>query len=707
MGLKRNGNKPASLHPQQNNGNEELLSLLGKNTKQKAPKKRLILLIGGGVMLLGAAAALLFILPKSQQTSGETVYREYTVSRGDVTVGQSESSSISLNRETVTFPVSATVEEVYVKAGSSVKAGDPLVRLNLDDISSGLSSYELQLEIAGLQLEQAKLQLETKLLQAKQQLETSKETGSLASSNEALTLNELQLALEQAQSSLASAQKEYEEYCVLNASFDSDYSKLLRLEQKVEDWKEEVEDLEEALSSVSTSTSKLSSAQSGLESAWSSLKSAAATLSTSAEFVNALANLSTGATTMDDLVSQVGDYYNMGSSSPGSATLADSSVLTNVSAALGEAVSLYASSTGTSTAVDSYVEKFQDAMSNMATYSHRVQKYTDSAQEEEDEAAGLQEDLNDAKETLSYWQQAYDDFKEEYTQLYGNVTDGEALADKVTQAQQAMEQAQLSLDKAVINAQTGATSAEQKAQSALTGASTAQTTYELTEMELSQAVDAAQEEYDYLEDQIEEVKSMLSDDGIVYAACNGMVASINVEQGDSVSVLVDGDTNQIMAYATLLTMTNISDVYVPITISEEDILDVSIGQKASVTMNAFPNRTFDAEVDTITVESSRSGAATVSYTVNIRFSEENELDMFEGMSAEITLIQRIAQDVLYVSNQAVSNTDGVATVLKKGEDGLGVVTQVTTGFSDGRYVEILSGLQEGDVVLVESAVGRS
>ena len=165
-------------------------------------------------------------------------------------------------------------------------------------------------------------------------------------------------------------------------------------------------------------------------------------------------------------------------------------------------------------------------------------------------------------------------------------------------------------------------------------------------MELEQAVEAAQETYDELEDQIEEVRSLLSDDGIVYADCNGLVASISVEEGDDVEVFIDEDTNLILSYATILTMTDISSVYVPITISEEDILNVSIGQEATVTMSAFPNQTFAAEVDTITVESARSGAATVSYTVNVRFAEENTLDMLEGMSAEVTLVQRAARDVL-------------------------------------------------------------
>ena len=170
-------------------------------------------------------------------------------------------------------------------------------------------------------------------------------------------------------------------------------------------------------------------------------------------------------------------------------------------------------------------------------------------------------------------------------------------------------------------------------------------------------------------------------------------------------VTYDEDTDTLHEQ-TLLMLSDISSVYVPITISEEDILNVSIGQPATVTMNAFEDRTFDAEVDTLSVTAARSGASTVSYTVNVRYKGENELNMYEGMSADITLIQRSEEDVLYVNNQAITNNNGITTVLLQ-RDGETVETKVKTGFSDGQYVEIISGLEEGDVVLAQSGVSRA
>lgn len=115
-------------------------------------------------------------------------YRQYTVQRGDITVGTSESSSISLDRETITFPVSTTVEKVFVKAGSSVQEGDPLMQLNLSEIQAGLVSYQLQLELASLELEQARLDQQSRLLAAEQTYQSALLEGSLAETAESVTV---------------------------------------------------------------------------------------------------------------------------------------------------------------------------------------------------------------------------------------------------------------------------------------------------------------------------------------------------------------------------------------------------------------------------------------------------------------------------------------------------------------------------------------
>jgi multidrug resistance efflux pump len=120
-----------------------------------------------------------------------------------------------------------------------------------------------------------------------------------------------------------------------------------------------------------------------------------------------------------------------------------------------------------------------------------------------------------------------------------------------------------SLCKTGVSLTTGSASAEQDSELAKNEASTAQTTLELPELQLQQAVDSAQEEYDTLNTEIQELKESIALDGVVLAPCTGMVASIGVEEGDSFDVTYNEDLGMLMTQ-TLCTLTNISDVYVPL-----------------------------------------------------------------------------------------------------------------------------------------------
>ncbi len=355
-------------------------------------------------------------------------------------------------------------------------------------------------------------------------------------------------------------------------------------------------------------------------------------------------------------------------------------------------------------------EEYYQASASFSSRKARLESIEEEIEElqeeiEEEGQVASSSSLPALKSELASYQEYYNEYKAEFADLYGNnVEDLDDVEAQLAILSANVEKTELALAKANLALNTGSTNANQDSALAKSEASTAKTTLELAKMQLQQAVDAAQEKQDRLAAEIEELKESIASDGLVLSPCTGMVASVNVEEGDSFDVTYNEDLGMLMTQ-TLCTLTDISSIFVPITISEEDILDVSIGQEANVTMNAFEGRDFDAEVDAITVESSRSGAATVTYTVNVRLKGENTQLMYEGMSADVTLVQRAALDVLYVNVAAVTNVSGVATVQKL-VDGEPITAEVKTGFSDGRYVEITEGLQEGDTVLAESAVGR-
>ena len=609
---------------------DQLAALVGEK-KTKSRPRWLWACFGAGVLLLGGAGY--YFLWYEAPGEVEVTYREYTVEQGDITVGSTESSSISLSRETVTFPVSSVVEEVYVKAGSYVDAGDPLMKLSWEQIETGLASYELELEQAGLDLEQAKLQQETGLLNAQQAYETSQQAGELAEINEALSVAELELSLQTAQLSLQSALSDYDEYL---RQYQEDYFQLSSYSDA----------LSSATSSRDTASSSLSSYQEQVSSYLAGLNTAYTDGATYNDYSQ-----------LEEAIAAVNAYYQEVQADP------------------------------------DYTDEEKDLISatlaNLQSYSEQLSSLSDAA--------------SSAQAAYEAADATYEAFADTYENTYGTLGYETDYYANLANLQNQIDRAALSLAQTEVSKETDTTAAQQQSESSETEASIAGAELELTEMQLQQQVDAAQAAYDALETEIEEIKDSIGDDGMIYAPCSGMVSSVLLEVGDSFEVYYDQDTESVVPQS-LAIITDISDIYVPITISEEDILDVSIGQDASVTMTAFEGQTFEAEVDSISVESSRSGAATVSYTVNVRYKGTNTQQMFEGMSAEVTLIQWQVQDVLYVNTQCVTNVNGRATVLVRGEDGQPVEREVTTGFSDGRYVEITSGLSLGETVLVESAV---
>lgn len=596
---------------------DELLALLGKGKKKTPPKLLFVL----GAAVIAAAGFGGYRLWQSRNVdSGETVFRRYTVTRGDVTVGTTESSSISLDREIIKYPVSTTVKEIFVKEGQSVKEGDPLMQLDADEIAAGLVTYQLQVKMAQLELEQAKLDQQTKLLKAEQEYKSAVLEGELAADNQSVSITQLEKKLKDAQEDLEDALEDLHTYRDYEKNYDDDYDKVTYWQTKMESY--------EAL----------------YDKYMSQYKNAIEYESAIAVYKKQLADekAKDEADRDEDLIDELEEK------------------IANLTANIGQY------------SADELYEMAQDAYDD---YKKARDKYSDR----------------------------YSDFKEDYDIEYG---DDEALADKIEDLEKKIEDYALQLEQAKISQQTGTLSAEQTKALSELSAQTALAQYNLTELQLSQKVDEAQETYDQTLRQINDIEKSVSEDGIVYAPCTGMIVSINLDEGDDFDVTYDEDKD-ILNEVTLLTMTDISSVYVPITISEEDILNISIGQQASVTMTAFEGKTFDAEVDTISVEAARSGAATVSYTVTVRYLGENELDMYEGMSAETTLLQRQAADVLYINNQAVTNTNGIATVTVELNDGSTEQRRIKTGFSNGQFVEVLEGLEEGETVLAASGVNRA
>lgn len=175
------------------------------------------------------------------------------------------------------------------------------------------------------------------------------------------------------------------------------------------------------------------------------------------------------------------------------------------------------------------------------------------------------------------------------------------------------------------------------------------------------------------------------DQATLISPIDGVVSQLNYKQGDIVT-----DNTKSMA-----TIINNNTLYIEANIEESDVSKIKVGQKARATFDAVDGLSLDGEVSFISMTSLTSSNGIVTYLVRVIFSSPKDSPIREGMTASVNFITAEALNVLTVPVDAVRNVNGKSSV----ETADNIFTPVTTGFTDGKKVEIISGLNLGDKVL--------
>ena len=155
---------------------------------------------------------------------------------------------------------------------------------------------------------------------------------------------------------------------------------------------------------------------------------------------------------------------------------------------------------------------------------------------------------------------------------------------------------------------------------------------------------------------------------------------------------------------TLCTIYDLSYLELTMNIDELDISKISEGQSVQVTADAVEGQTYTGVITKVSVLGSTSSGVT-SYPVTVRIDETDGLR--PGMNVDAKIILEEAENVLSVPVEAV-NRGGLVLVTQDSPSASSAAEQeapegyvyvtVETGVSDDDYIEVTSGLQEGDTV---------
>ena len=182
----------------------------------------------------------------------------------------------------------------------------------------------------------------------------------------------------------------------------------------------------------------------------------------------------------------------------------------------------------------------------------------------------------------------------------------------------------------------------------------------------------------------------LSNGDTIMAEFDGRVNTVSVEAGDEVS-----------AGASLVQVADFSHMKVNIRVDEYDISSVSVGQSCTVTATATEQE-FDSTIAAIDYISSSAG--NVAYYTATAYVDVGA-GIYPGMQATVTIPQEEAENVVILKMDALSfDAANSAYVYMYNTEGVLEEVPVEVGVSNGNYVEIKSGLKDGDEVYVETEV---
>ena len=178
---------------------------------------------------------------------------------------------------------------------------------------------------------------------------------------------------------------------------------------------------------------------------------------------------------------------------------------------------------------------------------------------------------------------------------------------------------------------------------------------------------------------------------------SGTVIEKNLKAGDQLN---GGDSGAIAV------IYDLSQLELQMDVSELDIGQIQPGQTVEITAEALPGQTFTGVVEKVSVNGTTTDGFTT-YPVTILLSEYGDLN--PGMNVSADIIVERAENALCVPAEAV-NSDGTVLVAGEGafaEDGVTIADPskiesrpVTLGRGSQDFVEITSGLEEGETVLL-------
>ncbi len=214
------------------------------------------------------------------------------------------------------------------------------------------------------------------------------------------------------------------------------------------------------------------------------------------------------------------------------------------------------------------------------------------------------------------------------------------------------------------------------------------------------AISAKYKEIDDINDEIENIYkkidkvSDLTTKLMVTAPADGMVSYVNYNVGDTIQASDSSDQWSLQ----LMDMYNTNEMYVNTNVSDLDVLYIRQDAPVDVTVDALPGEKFEGTVMRFDQYTDRDGKT----VYNVQIKVEGREGLRPGMNTNCFVNSGEAFDTLLVPIEAVFEENGIQKVEILNSDNQPEAVEIEVGLMNNKYVEVLSGLEEGQLVVTGS-----
>lgn len=669
---------------------------------------KIFLFIGLPVLLAGGAGAYFFLMPQEKAPAPTApVLQTATVQKGDLAISLSSDGSIkNANTADLTFSMDGTITKLTAVAGQKVKKGDILGSVDTSTLDAQIKKAQIDLDLANINFD-------------KVQSQTDDSDITIATQN----LKDAQANVEDVQkqtaTNIANAQTAY---TLAQSNFDKVNSQLATNGQTSKaDLDQANLDITLAEKNVEIAKSNQQNSQASLDldiskaylGAASEITSATEKMSQTLDEINRVLDLrpALGGAVFDKSYG-ISGYYSAADSDTHNASTVEFQSTTEAFDALkampavsgtSDPAAVQASLTATMSVMDQLITLLKTVnvgltntvtsttftKDNLLTMRTSFQSLQSSMENERDSLvnannaitsanlAKQNKTLSDAnavtsaENTLKSKQQALLTLQTKQT------ADTAGSDDTILNAKTQLQNAQKNIDTVKQEGDTKLRSAQSQVTVAQQQLNAKLVSTKSTDLLTQQKqVESAQLNLKTAQDALKNAQ--------LIAPIDGEVTVVNNKVGDTIQ---KGGTTPIV------TIVNKDNFELDCNIEQADIAKLAVGQKVNVSVDAV-GAELKGEVYSVADSGTADNNGIVTYLVKTTIPN-TDVKVRVGMSASAEFILKGVENALIVPVAAVVNKDGKPSVEMENKTWV----PVTTGFTDGQKVEILTGLQEGDRIL--------